>query len=237
VPGKPGVFNLTVTVPGPVTAFTDRPARRVKKESLASFAARWERRGFGGDPPNAAIVLDDAPAARDTMVVELISRHLVRAKVIRYRVRALDGEAAGPTLARVARGADARVQGTFGRASLFVDPSSGAFATLAFTFSVLGATGPAGITFDGPGQVATTDAGLGAAGSTFSALNAYFVIPGPSGLPATRGSVGLQGAVSPITGNAQLPPGATVTVTVSGPGGAGPPQVLTAGPFSLPIPS
>jgi hypothetical protein len=51
VPGKPGVFNLTLAVPTPVVAFTDRPARQVRTESLASFSARWSGRGFANDPP------------------------------------------------------------------------------------------------------------------------------------------------------------------------------------------
>ena len=39
-----------------VGVFTDRPARKAGSESLADFAAAWDKRGFAKTPPNAAVV-------------------------------------------------------------------------------------------------------------------------------------------------------------------------------------
>ena len=238
VPGKPGVFNLTLRVPGPVVAFTDRPARRVRNESLASFAARWTKRGFVADPPNAALVIDDAPAARDVVVVELRSRTLVRSGIVRYRVRILRGTAAGPTLARVVAGrADRGARRAFGRASLFVDPSRPESVSLNLAFSPLAAGTPGGLYFGDSAQVSpvifTT---LQSPGTVVVALNAFFLTPGASGLPATTARVGLVNAFSPIRGTAQLPTGVTVTASVSVAGRTGPSTTISNGPFSLPIP-
>ena len=238
VPGRPGVFNLTLRVPGPVVAFADRPARRVRNESLASFAARWTRRGFAADPPNAALVIDDAPAARDVVVLELRSRTLVRAGIVRYRVRILRGTAAGPALARVVAGrADRTARRAFGRASLFVDPSRPESVSLNLAFSPLAAGAPGGLYFGDSAQVSpvvfTT---LQSPGTVVVALNAFFLTPGASGLPATTAQVGLVNASSPIRGTAQLPIGVTVTASVSVAGTTGPSTTISNGPFSLPIP-
>ncbi len=39
-----------------VSVFTDRPERKAGTESLADFAAAWDKRGFTKTPPNAAVV-------------------------------------------------------------------------------------------------------------------------------------------------------------------------------------
>jgi hypothetical protein len=39
-----------------VSVFTDRPERKAGTESLADFAAAWDKRGFAETPPNAAVV-------------------------------------------------------------------------------------------------------------------------------------------------------------------------------------
>lgn len=238
VPGKPGVFNLTLAVPGPVVAFTDRPLRRARNESLASFAARWTSRGFGADSPNAALVVDDAPASRDTVVLELLSRRIVSAKVIRYRVRALPGAVAGPSLARVANGADRRVRSSFERASLFVDPSSTESATLNLRFPALGPSSNATLVFDSPvqvgGVIVTT---LGGPGTALAALNAYSIFS-PAGLSGASAQVDLNDVRgSAITGTAQLPEGVTVTASASVPGNTGALTTITNGDFAVPLPS
>jgi hypothetical protein len=181
-------------------------------------------------------VIDDAPASKDIAVVELRSRQLLSARVVRYRVRLLTGADAGPGLARFASGTDARTQRSFGRASLFVDPSATG-VKLNLTISPLLAGQTMALFFDGPGQVApVTSAGLGGAGFVLIARNAYTLTTGQSGLPTTNGSVSPGSLVSPITGTAQLPDGVSVVVTVTVGAESGPPQTLTSGPFTLPIP-
>ena len=71
IKGK-GVTRLTLFDPhGDVTSFTDRPARRAGHQKLGSFIRGWNRLGFREVPPNAALVIADAPSSRDVLVVEL----------------------------------------------------------------------------------------------------------------------------------------------------------------------
>ena len=222
-------------MPEAVVAFTDRPARRVGNESLASFVARWPRRGFAADPPNAALVIDDAPANRDVIVLELLSRRLLSSGVIRYRVRALTATGARSPLARLARGADRRVQRSFGRASLYVDPSTGGPATVTLSVPALTARQRVALRFDSPTQVEMTITEPEGAAVLVTALNVYeFAARG--GVPATGPTLGLSGVGTSITGTAQLPTGVTVGAIVDSSGVTGPPQTISNGRFRLPVP-
>jgi hypothetical protein len=109
-----------------ITSFADRPQRAAGTESLASFVKRWPA-SFRGDPPNAALEIDGAPAGRDVAIVELRRpRYDARAKTLTFSVRRLGADAvARGGLAHFGRRADtARGTARFGRATLFVDPGA-----------------------------------------------------------------------------------------------------------------
>ena len=223
-------------MPGAVVGFTDRPARRVNNESLASFAARWQRRGFAADPPNAALVIDDAPVGGDVVVVQLLSRRLLSAGIIRYRVRTLAAPGARSPLARLARRADRGAQRTFGRASLYVDPSTGTLATIRLTIPALAANQIASLIFDDPYQVASTRTALSGTGMVETELNAVVVFAGSGGVSSTLSIINLSGGGATISGIAELPDGVSVTVQVIGPGSPGPAQTFSTSAFELTVP-
>src|SRR4051812_44241822 len=61
-----GAYRLRLTGVSPrISTFTDRPQRRAGIQGLDGFVKSWEGNGFAADPPNAALVLDHAPASRD----------------------------------------------------------------------------------------------------------------------------------------------------------------------------
>lgn len=158
-------------------------------ESTASFAARWQRRGFAGVPPHAALVIDAAPSGGDIAVVELMSRRLLSAKVIRYRAHTRARPGATSPLARFARGADRRVVRNVARASLYVDPSTGSFVSLSLTIPALGAGQRAQLVFTDSAQVGSSGTSLGGPRSVITALNAYLLFAGAA-IPSTSPTIG-----------------------------------------------
>ncbi|MDW5598690.1 hypothetical protein VSS74_30290 [Conexibacter stalactiti] len=110
-----------------ITSFADRPQRSAGTESLAAFVKRWPA-SFRGDPPNAALEIDGAPAGRDVAIVELRKpRYDAKARTLTFAVRRLGARAvAKGGLARFGNRADSGGKGTtrFGRATLFVDPGA-----------------------------------------------------------------------------------------------------------------
>jgi hypothetical protein len=135
VRGRNRVFRLLLRRPArDVTGFTDRPARGTGQQPLARFVRSWTRLGFGEVPPNAALVLADAPSNRDVLVVELSRPRLgAGGRMLAFRAEVLRGSPTGG-LRRFARTADRRIVARFGRVSLFVDPG-GQEVGLVFTFS------------------------------------------------------------------------------------------------------
>lgn len=135
VRGRNRVFKLVLRRPAhDVTGFTDRPARRTGQQPLVRFVRRWARLGFAEVPPNAAVVLADAPSNRDVLVVELSRPRLgAGGRTLAFRAEALRGNPRG-LLREFARSGDRRIAARFGRVSLFIDPG-GQQATLFFTLS------------------------------------------------------------------------------------------------------
>jgi hypothetical protein len=129
------VFRLVLRRPASdVTGFTDRPARGTGQQPLARFVRSWPRLGFGEVPPNAAVVLANAPSNRDVLVVELSRPRLgAGGRTLAFRAEVLRGNPRGG-LRSFARRADRRLPARFGRASLFID-AGGQEVGLIFTFS------------------------------------------------------------------------------------------------------
>ena len=135
VRGRSRLFRLVLQRPArDVTSFTDRPARKTARQPLAGFVRRWARLGFAEVPPNAAVVLADAPRSRDVVVVELSRPRLgAGGRTLSFRAEALSGNSTAG-LRELARMADRRVATRFGRISLFIDPG-GQELGLVFTLS------------------------------------------------------------------------------------------------------
>lgn len=124
-------YRLRLTGVSPrVTTFTDRPRRRAGRQGLEGFIGSWRANGFAADPPNAALVLDRAPAARDVALLTLSHPHYNRTRqTLTYRATPLRG---GDTaLASFARRADPLKAGELGAASLFID-DGGALSSVVF---------------------------------------------------------------------------------------------------------
>lgn len=126
-----GAYRLRLTGISPrVTTFTDRPRRRAGSQGLQGFVGSWRANGFAADPPNAALVLDHAPAAHDVALLTLSHPHYNRARqTLTYRATPLHGR--DTALASFARRADPVRAGDLGAASLFVD-DGGALSTVVF---------------------------------------------------------------------------------------------------------
>lgn len=129
-----GAYRLRLTGISPrVTTFTDRPHRRAGSQGLQGFVGSWRANGFAADPPNAALVLDHAPAAHDVALLTLSHPHYNRAQqTLTYRATPLHGR--DTALAAFARRADPVKAGDLGAASLFVD-DGGALSTVVFNLS------------------------------------------------------------------------------------------------------
>jgi len=188
-----GAYRLRLTGISPrVTTFTDRPRRRAGSQGLEGFVGSWGANGFAADPPNAALVLDHAPAAHDVALLTLSHPHYNRARqTLTYRATPLHGR--DTALASFARRADPVRAGDLGAASLFVD-DGGALSTVVFNIS---------------GEATTTAVQFLVSGgaswslSSVSALSINGTLPITS-LYATQNALSLG-----------LPPGGSLNFTVS----------------------
>jgi hypothetical protein len=236
VPGRDRVFRLVLRRPaGDVTVFTDRPARRAGVQTLGRFVRTWPRLGFGQVPPNAALVVADAPSDRDVLVVEL-SRPRLRAggRMLAFRAEVLRGSPRG-VLRQFARKADRRVADRFGRVSLFIDPS-GREVQLAFILTDV-PIDEVSIAFAN----ALVDLGDGGVqvfprGILFNFLlyPDYFTLAA-AGEPVTVNvqlAVDVAAGVESLTGTAKVPAGTTVVVRPSATGRF---VQIMDGSFSIPL--
>jgi len=221
-----GVFTLTLDDPAPnVTAFTDRPVRSASTQPLDEFVADWAKRGFAEDPPNAALVLDEAPDDADTAVYTLADPRIDSASgAVSYTAtRIQSGTGSLPP----DEGADHPEK--FGDAHLFIDPSGGTTVSLALDV-VQKQGGRTQVAFDSPWTVVVGNGeeGIG-----------YITAPNPGGgtiisqTISMTSSGGVEFAVTggsgPVTGTATVPSGAKLTVQV----GDGPTTPVPNGRFSF----
>ena len=231
---RAGVFELVLRrLASAVTVFSDRPQRVVREQRLRSFVKGWNGLGFGSDPPNAALSVAGAPAARDVLVLEL-SRPRIGAggRTLRFRARPLAGAPDG-SLRRFAGRADrARVR-RFGSASLFVDPSGqqvpasfqitgiteGGQALVTLSNALIDSTAGIAVNVTGhAGYLMAQDIFLVAANAT-EPVDAMVSLPLSVAADATE-----------LSGDISMPAGATATVTI----GMGNP-VGISGDFSVPL--
>ena len=152
------MFELVLKQPArEVFLFTDRPARRAGKRPLGRFVRGWGRLGYRAVPPNAALVIADAPSNRDVLAVELTRPHVgPGGRTLAFRAEVLRGSPGGP-LREFARKTDRRVVGRFGSVSLFID-ASGQEVGLTFSFTGIPGNITASISFSNAQIDVTSDA-------------------------------------------------------------------------------
>jgi hypothetical protein len=226
-----GRYDLVLRSLGHVTSFTDRPARRADTLSPGRLVRRWRAFGFVEEPPNAALVLADAPRANDVVILELGRPRLVRSRrAMALRAR-LVPQRKPNALARFVRRADRRVDLRFRRASLFIDPSGQQTVTVGFVVGGLG-NSVLSLSLDPPWTVSQFEAQLQQAplGVLITGVRGFAMSGGDSPSPLFGFSLEANGTGDAITGNAQVPTGTTVQVIEPSP------KTITSGPFSLPIP-
>lgn len=101
-------YTLTLNGVHNVVYFSDRPARKAGHFSVQKFVEMWSKGddSFKADPPNATLSVLDKGGVRN-VVVELMSvEH--KNGALQYKVRVLEGN----------------VTGSFGTATMFIDPDT-----------------------------------------------------------------------------------------------------------------
>lgn len=234
-PGK-ATYRLTLKDPAAkVSAFSDRPARTASRQSLKRFVGDWKANGFAQDPPNAALVLDRAPAAHDTYLFELSRPRIAGHGNLTFTARRIGSRPTG-ALEPIAKGADRGTPRSFGRSSLFID-DSGTSHSVAITAK----TGPdANVVLDfgadtvglAPSTSWHPTVSLTDSGSVEYSPTSMTLVNSSPVDSETNANVNLdhQGT-GPITGDALIPAGSSVTISIDG----GAPVTISNGLFSIPV--
>lgn len=219
VPGRQGAFRLVLRRPARnATGFTDRPTRRTGQQPLTQFIRRWRQLGFADVPPNAAVVLANAPRNRDVLIVELSGPRVGGGgRTLVFRAKVLEGNPTGG-LRGFTRSADRRIAARFGRASLFIDPG-GRELSLNFTLSNIPPGGSVSISFINAQIDLSGDLFAGADAPTrFGASTVSFVLTAGTSSPANGSvttAINVTAGANCILGTALITAGATATVRVS----------------------
>lgn len=217
-----------------VTAFSDRPSRRAASEPLSDFVDRWAQRGFQNDPPNAALVVDDAPDDKDSMVLELSDPRLgPDAGTLRYTAKRVGGRSA-PALSGLSSDRNTSVAETFGRAQLFIDAGAGdGIRPLSLQYSRIPQEASVKLTFDDPATVVLTPQPQETqfqGGTTFTLTTNSVEIDGASGdLGEVFVWIAGTSRPGPINGTAEVPSGTRVNANVD----RTPAGSIDDGPFSI----
>ena len=221
--GWGNAFALVLDRPaGSVSGFSDRPQRLLSRRSLGEFVRSWDSLGFRSDPPNAALVLDDAPSSAHVFVFELSRPALgPGGRTLTFHARALGRRPTG-ILARLARGADHARDGAFGRGSLFID-GSGQGAQLIFSFTApTSVLQGGGVTFSNA-TIIDVDLNVPSQGSgafTEAAVDSISFSLGSNGSGPFSATITVDvevdsGATS-VNGDAVVPEGGSGTASVTG---------------------
>jgi len=170
-----GDFDLRLTGVDPSTTwFSDRPQRKSGSQSTGAVVSEWNAFGFGADPPNAALVISDLPAAANTVIVELREPTYDQvAREVRYRARPLGEPLDG--LESHTDNAPAEMPTAFAGASLFIDDAT-VTATTAAGNEIQGTNVPGTTT-------GTTDPVTASPGSGTSSTVGLCTFDGPVPLP------------------------------------------------------
>ncbi|HEY6771474.1 MAG TPA: hypothetical protein VI035_03380 [Solirubrobacterales bacterium] len=228
IAGKDDVFELTFAEPSPdVTVFTDRPVRSASTEALADFVDGWDDRGFGQDPPNAALVLDEEPDDADTAVFTLADPSYDQASgAVTYTATHVNGGSSSLP-------SDEHIDPppSFGDAHLFIDPSGGGDEhTIAVDVGAARQGAHTQITFDSPWTVFVGAGEQGGSWVVGPNAGGGFATTSVINLTSSGGAqFNLEGGTGAITGTAIVPSGANVGIQVDD----NPEQTVKNGKFSL----
>jgi len=137
-------FTLTLAkAHDSVGVFTDRPQRKAGTESLADFAAAWDKRGFTKTPPNAAVVWGKDSSSR---IFELSDpAYDAAADTLAFTAHDL-GDEPSTALSSFKGTPDAELPTDLGEVSVFIDNAAGDGSGGTF-FVVLPPQGRATVTF------------------------------------------------------------------------------------------
>jgi hypothetical protein len=195
--------------------------------SVVEFLDRWAERGFEGDPPNAALVLDSEPDDSDTLVLELSSPSFDEdADALSYSAQPVQGEAAGGSPEDDA----SDFSGHFSGAHLFIDPGeTGGSRTVAVATD---SPGTLRLSFDQPWSVVVEsgqDMLVTAPGqAAFEPGSVTIQIPTQLRIPESMVEFSVAGGSGAVTGTAQWTGGPDATISFDG----GRPEPLRSGDFS-----
>jgi hypothetical protein len=226
-----GTYRLTLRAPSSrITAFADHPGRGSISEPVQRFVSGWGKAGLAADPPNAALVIDRAPADRDVTILELSKPRVARSGTLTFEARpsSADGDS---DLASFVKRADRHVNRHFGRVSLFVD--AGVAPTAPVTISVnVPAWSNLDLAFDTP-KLTLDNGPLNWSASAQGALtvgNSSIAVATPAS-PVNGQLIAYAPKGSTLTGVATLPDGATASVRL----GSGATTQIANGRFSIPV--
>jgi hypothetical protein len=238
--------QLRLSLAGPnhtVTTFEDRPARLGGAEALRAFVRGW-RRSFGHTPPNAALMIDRAPASHNVALLELRApRYDSRQQTLSFAVRRLK-VTRNVHLRTFARQADPSVSSHFRRSTLFIDSGPSVFGyevqftlfgpqtssgTSQFSLSLQNSTFMDGGVLTQPLTFGQTT--LPSISANISPQQTTFGFPNGRQLIGTF-DIGLPNSGSTVKATVVLPPFYQLTLQSE----AGDVTVNSSGPVSIPAP-
>jgi hypothetical protein len=221
-PGPSRGLRLVLTdLSSEVTLFTDRPQRVVKRSNPRTLARHWRSLGFESVPPNAALVIANPRRKhRSVLIITLEKPQILQGgRAMAFHAEVLKGSPS-EALEGFAQRAGRRVAKHFGKTSLFIDPS-GLPSGLQYTVKGVSGNGfsvrlsnttwdPIGstVTTTGTSQLITTP-------DSFRVLPRRLTAGAATAIDADISMFAVPGFGGTITGQTEMPPGATGTVTVS----------------------
>ncbi len=224
-----GIYRLTMAQPGPsVTTFTDRPARSASAMTTREFVRGWKAEGFAADPPNAALVIDNAPATRDVYTFELSKPRIDEHGRVVFRAKRIGPPSSGP-LEQFGKRADKPAAGRFGSSSLFVDAGSQPQTPVHVQVSGLPQGQTLNLQFNQPVDTddITSSVRVTNGSATYVDSNGMMVVSEQGTLTNGFFDIGVDG--TSVSGTASIPAGASVSIAV----GTGPAQPIANGAFSV----
>jgi hypothetical protein len=172
VKGEDDVYTLTLRGVSPtVTSFSDRPVRVASKVDLDEFLQPWDGGSFEDVPPNAALVISNAPQSRDTFIFELAEPEL-DGRTLTYQATLIESDPS-----RGLTGFNGHIDldppAKFGPASLFVDALPSAEMTV--TISGVPAAELGGFIVGGFTETASSQIEQGDVTGVYSARNGALI--------------------------------------------------------------
>jgi hypothetical protein len=225
-------YRLRLDHPGQaITSFADHPGRVADDTTPKALVDGWKADGFEADPPNAALVVNGAPADHDVMVVELTKPQLTKSGALTFDAKRIPAPKDGALKAFAPR-ADRSVATHFGGASLFIDNGANVVpVTLNVTMpanSVAMITPRDGFAL-APGAGSPTT--LISHGPIDGSLQSNTMLLRADQVTSVTETVGMVDGAGPLAIDANYINGASATISVNG----GAAQPLPSGNSTIPV--